>query len=125
MTACLAVLLGGGGAGGDDDDDDDDANNNNQSTVTGKEHMPELVAASLRSLDRLPRCRRMRRAGRLRVVEGDGRDCECAETKGRQFDLVHCGAAVEAVPDEMLRLLRPGRSHCLFVCLFGLWALCV
>lgn len=90
VTACLSVLGG------------------EKCTVIGKEHMPELVKMSRGSVLAIPHCRRMTKLGKLRIVVGDGRDCSCPETKGKQFDLIHCGASVESVSKEMLQLLRPG-----------------
>nr|CCC93899.1 putative protein-L-isoaspartate [Trypanosoma congolense IL3000] len=88
LTAVLAALCGKGGK------------------VIGVEHVPVLVAQSSQVIRDhfLPWVEE----GRIRFVEGDGRDISRLLGKEKHFDVIHVGAAAETVPQDYIDSLNPG-----------------
>eukprot|EP00958_Prasinococcus_capsulatus_P001435 scaffold131_cov632-Prasinococcus_capsulatus_cf.AAC.3 len=71
--------------------------------VTGIEHIPELVAASLRNTQKSQG--HLLAAGRLQLVQGDGR---LGHAAGGPYDAIHVGAAAPTLPRALVEQLSPG-----------------
>lgn len=71
--------------------------------VVGVEHIPELVDVSMANVRK--HHADLIEDGRLRLVEGDGRDGYAAEAL---YDAIHVGAAAEELPETLVAQLKIG-----------------
>ncbi|KAJ1725730.1 hypothetical protein LPJ53_000209 [Coemansia erecta] len=87
LTACMAAMVGTSGR------------------VVGIDHIPELVDASKKALDR--HYPEWLKSGRIRMIVGDGRKGYMPDAP---YDCIHVGAASPSKPQELLEQLKsPGR----------------
>ena len=63
--------------------------------AVGIDHIPELVAMSLRNIQKDPSLAAHVESGRLQLVTGDGRQ---GYTEGGPYDAIHVGAAAPEIP---------------------------
>ncbi|GLT28093.1 hypothetical protein SLA2020_030490 [Shorea laevis] len=86
LTACFALMVGP------------------QGRAVGVEHIPELVASSIKNIEK-SHAAPLLKEGSLSVHVGDGRKGwpECA-----QYDAIHVGAAAPEIPQPLIDQLKPG-----------------
>ncbi|GKV41947.1 hypothetical protein SLEP1_g49414 [Rubroshorea leprosula] len=86
LTACFALMVGP------------------QGRAIGVEHIPELVASSIKNIEK-SLAASLLKEGSLSVHVGDGRKGwpECA-----QYDAIHVGAAAPEIPQPLIDQLKPG-----------------
>ncbi|PIN22493.1 Protein-L-isoaspartate(D-aspartate) O-methyltransferase [Handroanthus impetiginosus] len=86
LTACFAVMVGP------------------QGRAVGVEHIPELVEASIKSIQKSAAAPLLKE-GSLSVHVGDGRQ---GWPEAAPYDAIHVGAAAPKIPPALIEQLKPG-----------------
>lgn len=86
LTACFALMVGPEGR------------------AVGVEHIPELVASSIKNIERSTAAPLLK-AGSLSVHVGDGRQ---GWPEFAPYDAIHVGAAAPEIPQPLINQLKPG-----------------
>ncbi|XP_039054175.1 protein-L-isoaspartate O-methyltransferase 1-like isoform X1 [Hibiscus syriacus] len=86
LTACFAIMVG------------------SQGRAIGVEHIPELVASSIKNIERSAAAQLLKE-GCLQVHVGDGRE---GWPEHAPYDAIHVGAAAPEIPQPLIDQLKPG-----------------
>ncbi|ESQ45729.1 hypothetical protein EUTSA_v10010684mg [Eutrema salsugineum] len=87
LTACFAVMVGSEGR------------------AIGVEHIPELVASSIKNIEGSGAASTLLKEGSLAVHVGDGRQ---GWAEFAPYDAIHVGAAAPEIPEALIEQLKPG-----------------
>ncbi|KAF8094955.1 hypothetical protein N665_0348s0038 [Sinapis alba] len=87
LTACFAVMVGSEGR------------------VIGVEHIPELVASSIKNIEASAAASPLLKQGSLAIHVGDGRQ---GWAEFAPYDAIHVGAAAPEIPEALIDQLKPG-----------------
>ncbi|KAG2327929.1 hypothetical protein Bca4012_036962 [Brassica carinata] len=87
LTACFAVMVGSEGR------------------VIGVEHIPELVASSIKNIEASAAASPLLKQGSLAIHVGDGRK---GWAEFAPYDAIHVGAAAPEIPEALIDQLKPG-----------------
>ncbi|CAF1708002.1 unnamed protein product, partial [Brassica napus] len=87
LTACFAVMVGSEGR------------------AIGVEHIPELVASSIKNIEASDAASPLLKQGSLAIHVGDGRQ---GWAEFAPYDAIHVGAAAPEIPEALIDQLKPG-----------------